>query len=317
MKKTIVIVLACIFALAMLAACGGNDTGNQGSEPPAANNPPANNPPANDPPANNPPANDPPAADFDADRVIAVFTREDGSGTRDAFVNITGVGDDMYIEAVVQNETAQILTSIETNETGIGYVSVGSLSDAVKALQIDGVLPSDATIIDGTYSLQRPFLVCVTDEKKNDPLVQDFLDFMLATQGQALSATRWTSAAGMDVMYESSGLTGTLKVGGSTSVEPLMQQMREAYIALNPGVEIEISGGGSGTGINEATEGILDLGMSSRQLRDNEKETLTDIVIALDGVAIIVNKANPIKEMTMEQVKEIFTGDITRWIQLS
>jgi len=313
MKKATVIVLVCILALTMLAACGGNNTGNQGTEPPADNNPPAGNNSSTD---NNPPANNDPAG-FDADRIIAVFTREDGSGTRDAFVNITGVGDDMYIEAVVQNETAQILTSVETNDTGIGYVSVGSLSDAVKALPIDGVLPSDETIIDGTYSLQRPFLVCVTDEKKNDPLVQDFLDFMLSSEGQALSATRWTSALGRDVMYEPSGLTGTLKVGGSTSVEPLMQQMREAYLAHNPGVEIEISGGGSGAGINEATEGIIDIGMSSRGLRDNEKDALTDIVIALDGVAIIVNKANPVEGMTMEQVKDIFIGDITRWSNLS
>ena len=313
MRKTIVIVLACIFALTMLAACGGNNAGNQGSEPPAGNNPPANDPPANNPPANDPPANNPPAADFDADRVIAVFTREDGSGTRDAFVNITGVGDDMYIEAVVQNETAQILTSVETNETGIGYVSVGSLSDAVKALAIDGVMPSDETVANGTYSLQRPFLVAVTEEKLNDPLVKDFIDFMLSTSGQTESATRWTAVPGITAVYEPSGLTGTLEVGGSTSVEPLMQRIREAYIALNPGVDIEISGGGSGTGINQAIEGVIDIGMSSRGLRDTEKETLTDIIIALDGVAIIVNKANPVTGLVMEQVREIFVGEITRW----
>jgi len=246
-----------------------------------------------------------------------VFTREDGSGTRDAFVNITGVGDDMYIEAVVQNETAQILTSVETNETAIGYVSVGSLSAEVKALSIDGVLPSDETIMDGTYSLQRPFLVCVTDEKADDPLVKDFIDFMLSAEGQELSASRWTSIPGTAPAYSPDGLSGVLKVGGSTSVEPLMQRMKEAYIEHNPGVEIEISGGGSGTGINEATEGILDIGMSSRNLRDNEKEALTDITIALDGVAIIVNAANPLNELALDQVREIFTGEITRWIELS
>jgi len=283
MKKAAIFL--SVLLIAMLAACGGTSDSGGGNE--------------------------------DTDRVIAVFTREDGSGTRDAFVNITGVGDDMYIEAVVQNETAQILTSVESNDSAIGYVSVGSLSSNVKALTIDGVLPSDATIMDGTYSLQRPFLVCVTDEKKNDPLVQDFLDFMLSTEGQALSATRWTPAMSNPTAYASSGLTGTLKVGGSTSVEPLMQQMREAYIALNPGVDIEISGGGSGTGINEATEGILDLGMSSRELRENEKETLIDIAIALDGVAIIVNSANQVAGLSMEQVKAIFIGDITRWSQVS
>jgi len=246
-----------------------------------------------------------------------VFTREDGSGTRDAFVSITGVGDDMYIEAVVQNETAQILTSVETNETGIGYVSVGSLSPNVKALEIDGVVPSNETIMDGTYSLQRPFLVAVTAEKNDDPLVKDFIDFMLSIEGQALSARRNTEAVSNPVAYSPSGLTGVIKIGGSTSVEPLMQLLREAYIAHNPGIEVEISGGGSGTGINEAISGVLDIGMSSRSLRDNEKETLTDIVIALDGVAVIVNAANPLNGLSIEEIREIFTGEKTRWNQVS
>jgi len=312
MKKAIAIVITCVLALTMLAACGGTDT--PAADPaPQQNNAPAQSTPE---PASNPDP-EPAAANFDADRVIAIFTREDGSGTRDAFVSITGVGDDMYIEAVVQNETAQILTSVETNETGIGYVSVGSLSDSVKALAIDGVLPSNDTIMDGTYSLQRPFLVVVTDEKKSDPLVQDFLDFMLSVEGQELSARRTTQAMDNPAAYAPSGLTGVIKVGGSTSVEPLMQLLREAYIAHNPGVEIEISGGGSGTGINEATEGILDIGMSSRLLRDNEKETLTDIAIALDGVAVIVNAANPLAGLSLDQVREIFVGEKTRWNQIS
>jgi phosphate transport system substrate-binding protein len=307
--------------LTMLAACG-DDTAPEASSAQSGDlsggndAPVQDNAPAQDDTPADPPADPPPADDFDTDRVIAVFTREDGSGTRDAFVNITGVGDDMYIEAAVQNATNQITTSVETNATAIGYVSVGSLSSAVKALSIDGVLPSDATIIDGTYSLQRPFLVCVTDESKNNPLVQDFLDFMLSVEGQELSSSSWTQVVGSPLPYSSADMSGTLKVGGSTSVEPLIQKMREAYIALNPDVEIEISGGGSGTGINEATEGIIDIGLSSRELRDNEKEALTDIAIALDGVAIIVNIANPLNELSMETVREIFTGEKTRWNQV-
>jgi len=315
MKKATAIVLACLLALTMLAACAGSDTPAPApASAPAADPAPAPAAEESAPAADSAPA---PAAEFDANRVIALFTREDGSGTRDAFVSITGVGDDMYIEAVVQNETAQILTSVETNEAGVGYVSVGSLSDSVKALAIDGVLPSNDTIMDGSYSLQRPFLVAVTDEKKNDPLVQDFIDFMLSDEGQALAANRTTQAVSNPAAYAPGGLSGVIKVGGSTSVEPLMQQMREAYIALNPNVEIEISGGGSGTGINEATEGVLDIGMSSRELRDNEKEALTDIVIALDGVAVIVNAVNPLTGLTLDQVREIFVGEITRWNQIS
>jgi len=311
MKKTIAIVLVCVMSLVILAACGGSGS-NTPAPAPAAPAPAA---PAAEAPAPAAPA-PAPAADFDTNRVIATFTREDGSGTRDAFVSITGVGDDMYIEAVVQNGTSQILTSVETNETGIGYVSVGSLSDSVKALAIDGVLPSDATIMDGSYALQRPFLVAVTDEKKADPLVQDFLDFMLSAEGQEQLGTTWTTPISNPAAYAPSGLTGTIKVGGSTSVEPLMQRMREAYIELNPGMEIEISGGGSGTGIQEATDGILDIGMSSRELRENEKEALTDIAIALDGVAVIVNAANPVTGLSLEEVREIFVGEKTRWNQV-
>ena len=314
MKKAIAIVLMCIMSLTMIAACGGSEVNTPTPAPaPAAEAPAAAAPEPAPAPAPAPAA---PEADFDTDRMIATFTREDGSGTRDAFVSITGVGDDMSYEAVVQNGTSQILTSIETNETGIGYVSVGSLSDSVKALSIDGVLPSDSTITDGSYSLQRPFLVAVTDEKKNDPLVQDFLDFMLSVEGQEQLGTTWTSPISSPEMYAPSGLTGTIKVGGSTSVEPLMQRMREAYIELNPGIEIEISGGGSGTGIQEATDGILDIGMSSRELRENEKEALTDIAIALDGVAVIVNVANPITGLTLDEVREIFIGEKIRWNQV-
>jgi phosphate transport system substrate-binding protein len=262
-------------------------------------------------------ANDSPAAPaFAADRVIAVLTREDGSGTRDAFVSTTGVGDDMYAEAIVFNETNQILTNVETNMYAIGYVSVGSLSANVKALAIDGVTPSDATIKDGSYTVQRPLLVCVNEEKAENEMVIDFINFMLSAEGQAISASRWTSVDSDAPAYIPSGLSGTLKVGGSTSVEPLMQAMRQGYIAQNPGMDIEISGGGSGTGINEAIGGIIDIGMSSRALRDSEKESLTDINIALDGVAIIVNAQNPTNGLTIEQVKDIFIGTIKNWSDL-
>jgi len=136
---------------------------------------------------------------------------------------------------------------------------------------------------------------------------------MLSAEGQEQSGTNWTKVDVSAPAYTASGLTGTLRVGGSTSVDPLMQRMREAYLVHNPGVNIEISGGGSGTGISEATSGVIDIGMSSRALRDNEKEALTDIDIALDGVAVIVNPGNPINNITIEQVKSIFTGEVTRW----
>jgi len=301
-----------MLTLSVLTACGGNN----GDEPAATEFTPEPVPKAEPKPEPEPDEPAPPADDFDADRVIAVFTREDGSGTRDAFVSLTGVGDDMYVEAVVESETNQILTKIESNEIAIGYVSVGSLSPNVKALEIDGVAPSNETIMDGSYILQRPLLVCVNADKENDPLVQDFIAFMISAEGQEQAASKWTMIDTKAPSYTSAGLSGVLKVGGSTSVEPLMQKMAEAYIALNPDVDIEISGGGSGTGINEATEGIIDIGMSSRNLKDDEKDALTATNIALDGVAVIVNPANPINQMTIEQVREIFTGEITRWSEV-
>ncbi|MCL2003211.1 MAG: substrate-binding domain-containing protein [Oscillospiraceae bacterium] len=314
MKKAISLALIAVLTLALFAACA--DSSPPASSPDDQSNLNLNRDAGSSPAAQNTPEDPPqasPAPDFDADRVIAVFTREEGSGTRDAFVSVTGVGEDMYAEAVVESETNQILTKVEENPYAIGYISVGSLSSSVKALTLDGVAPSNATILDGSYTLQRPLLVCVNEEKARDELVQDFIAFMLSAQGQAISATKWTAINAAAADYTPSGLTGTLKVGGSTSVEPLMQSIRQAYIDLNPSVTIEISGGGSGTGISEATSGVIDIGMSSRALRDNEKEALEDINIALDGVAVIVNPANPIENITIEQIKAIFTGEITRW----
>jgi len=250
---------------------------------------------------------------FDVSRRIAVFTREDGSGTRDAFTSITGVGDDMFEEAVVLTAGGELRTSVAGNDYGIGYISVGSLNDTVKALTIGGVMPSAATIIDGSYAIQRPFLVVTNDDKDTDPLVQDFIKFMLSAQGQECLGSTWTSE-GNAGDYTSAGLSGTLRVGGSTSVDPLMQLMRTSYIELNPNVSIEISGGGSGTGISEATSGVIDIGMSSRNLRDTEK--LNEYTIALDGVAVIVNTANPLTNLDIETVKDIFTGEKTNWNEI-
>ena len=310
MKRLLVMItvrVLTVLMLATLAACGG------GTDPIPTPTPAASNGGVS---TNDPTPAPVPDFDFDADRVIAVYTREDGSGTRDAFVSITGVGDDMYIEAVVLDATAQILTGVEGNEYAIGYVSVGSLSDAVKALEIDGVVPSNDTIKDGSYALQRPFLVVVNNDKIDDELVQDFIAFMMSKQGQEELGSTWTSDVDSPEDYTPSGLSGVLKVGGSTSVEPLMTRMRQAYLALNPDMEIEISGGGSGAGISEATDGVIDIGMSSRNLRDTEQH-LNSFTIALDGVAVIVNIVNPTNGLSIEQVKEIFTGDITKWSALN
>jgi len=331
MKKIFALLLALTFTLLIAAACTQNQETNTGSQ----NNPdygaqdnstPNNSPPSNGTQSNTSPNNETqaspnsaaaPVSDFNTNSIIAVYTREDGSGTRDAFVSITGVGGDMYVEAIVNNQTDQILTNVEMNQYAIGYVSVGSLNPNVKALEINGIKPSNETIINGTYTLQRPLLVCMNAENERSALVRDFIDFMLSAEGQSIAATKWTSIISGAPNYTSGGLSGTLKVGGSTSVEPLMQALSQAYKVHNPSVVIEISGGGSGTGISEATSGVLDIGMSSRALRDNEKDALTGVDIALDGVAVIVNPANPVTGMTIEQIKDIFTGETTRWNMVS
>ena len=308
MKKLLAIALASLMLLTLFACA---------TEAPA----PAPTPDAtinNDPPpASAPePAPEPvPVDDFDADRVIAVFTREDGSGTRDAFASITGVGDDMYVEAVVLTSGGEIRTGVSENLYGIGYISVGSLNDTVKALTIGGVMPSSDTIVDGSYAIQRPFLLVTNDEKDSDELVQDFLAFAMSAQGQQEVSTSWTSA-GDAGDYSPSGLSGTLRIGGSTSVNPLMELLKAAYTEINPGVNIEISGGGSGQGIEEATNGVIDIGMSSRNLKDGEKEALNEYIIALDGVAVIVNIDNPLSNVDIDTVKEIFIGGLTRWSEI-
>ncbi|MDR2558585.1 MAG: substrate-binding domain-containing protein [Oscillospiraceae bacterium] len=307
MKKVITItvtILALCLSAGMFAACSSND-GN----PSVSENPPANN-------DNNPVDSPAPASDFDSSRRIAVFTREDGSGTRDAFASITGVGDDMYEEAVVLTATSEIRSSVAGNPYAIGYVSSGSLNDTVKALAIGGVMPSAETIISGRYPIQRPFLIVTNDEKDASSLVKDFIAFALSAEGQEIASDGWTSA-GNTGGYTPIGLSGTLRIGGSTSVDPLMQRLRAAYIELNPNVSVEISGGGSGTGISEATSGVIDIGMSSRSLRDAEKEALNEYTIALDGVVVIINNANPVGDIDIETVKDIFTGEKTAWSEIN
>jgi len=313
MKKFIPIILTVLFTLSLLTACAGSAPASNSSNDSAT---PAPTTAPTSAPASSPAEDPAPADNFDTSRRIAVFTREDGSGTRDAFASITGVGDDMYLEAVVLTAGGELRSSVAGNEYGIGYVSVGSLNETVKALFIGGVMPSADTIIDGSYAIQRPFLLVTNDDKDTDELVQDFIKFSLSAQGQEQLGSTWTSS-GNTGDYSSAGLSGTLRIGGSTSVEPLMQLLQAAYIALNPGVSIEISGGGSGTGISEATSGVIDIGMSSRNLRDTEKAELNEYIIALDGVAVIVNTANPVNNMDMDTVKDIFTGEKTVWSEVA
>ena len=324
MKKRISIILVCALAALMVAACAAEPTVEANpTTAPAAEATPAPAAEATPAPAAEPtPAPEAPPveetnpsdeSDFDFSRPIAVFTREDGSGTRDAFVDATGVGDDMSVEAGVLTSTGAIRTAVAENELAISYVSVGSLNDEVRAIAIDGVYPSHDTVRDGSYALSRRFLLAFTEDSLSNPLLQDFLDFVLSAEGQDLLAGSWTPAVASPAPFESSDLSGSLTISGSTSVAPAMDLLAEAYMDLNPNVNIDVMSTGTGTGLEQAATGVADIGMASRELREGERENLEYVAMLLDGVAVIVNVANPLLGLTMDQVREIFVEGTLRW----
>ena len=256
-----------------------------------------------------------------AEGAITVYSREDGSGTRGAFIELFGVEqkneagekvDYTTEEAVITSSTAVMLTGVAGDPAAIGYVSLGSLNDTVKALSIDGVAATVDNIKSGEYAIARPFNIATGAEPS--ALAQDFIAFLLSSEGQAvIEANGYISVAGADA-YAGGSVEGTLVVAGSSSVTPVMEKLKEAYTAVNPSAEIEIQQSDSTTGINSAIEGICDIGMSSRDLKPEELDAgLVSTVIAMDGIAVIVNLENPLDNISAETVKAIFTGEITDW----
>jgi phosphate transport system substrate-binding protein len=288
MKKAISLVLICMFALSLVTACGGSTSG------------------------------------FDNRREITVVSRESGSGTRGAFVELTGVEvsadgnttDMTRSEAVIGNGTNAIMTNVAGDTYAIGYISTGSINDTVKTVSIDGVEPTPANILAGSYKIARPFIVVTTDDLS--PVAQDFLNFIMSKEGQEIVADRYIPITQSAPAFESNSASGTVVVGGSTSVSPVVERLAEAYQEINSGANIEVHATGSGAGITGAIDGVLDIGMSSREIRDSEMENLYQkITIAMDGIAVIVNNENPLAYLTMEEVREIFTGEKTRWSEFN
>lgn len=251
------------------------------------------------------------------DNGITVISREEGSGTRDAFTELTGVLQDDVDKTVdtaeISNSTSVVLQSVEDNPKAIGYVSLGSLDDSVKALKVDGTEPSVDTVKSGDYKLQRPFNIVTKGKVKELP--QDFIDYIMSADGQKIIEKEgYISEAKGAKAYKASGLKGTITLAGSTSVAPVMEVLADNYKKLNDGVEIEIQQTGSGAGIQSTIEGVCDIGMASRALEDEEsKEGLESKQIALDGIAVIVNTDNSADELTTDQIMKIFTGEITDW----
>lgn len=254
---------------------------------------------------------------------ITVISREDGSGTRGAFIELFGVEekndagekvDNTTVTAEITNNTAVMMTSVAENKNAIGYISLGSLNDTVKALKIDGASPSVETVMDGSYPVSRPFNI-VTTGKISD-VAQDFIDFIMSADGQSVITEEGYVSVQEGEAFESNGAEGKIVVAGSSSVSPVMEVLKEAYLTVNTKAEIEIQTSDSTTGITAAIDGICDIGMASRELKDSESAVDAQ-EIAKDGIAVIVNNGNTLDELTTETVKEIYTGGITAWGDLS
>ncbi len=257
---------------------------------------------------------------------ITVVSREDGSGTRGAFVELLGIeekqGDqkvDMTTdEASITNSTSVMMTTVAGDENAIGYISLGSLDDTVKALKIDGVEASAENVSNDTYKVARPFNI-LTSEDASDA-AKDFINYIMSAEGQQVVEDNGYIKAAEDAQaYEAAeGISGTVVVAGSSSVTPVMEKLAESYEAVNADVTVEVQQSDSTTGVNMTAEGTCDIGMASRDLKDEETELgLTATVIARDGIAVIVNQENDVEELSSEQVKAVYTGEITAWEDLA
>ena len=263
------------------------------------------------------------AADLSSDP-ITVVSREDGSGTRGAFIELFGVEekdadgnkvDNTTEEAEITNNTAVMMSTVAGDVDAIGYISLGSLNDSVKAAKIDGVEATAENIKSGEYRVSRPFNIATNGEVSD--VAQDFIDYILSPEGQAVVEENGYIAVD-STEAESTQPEGKVVVAGSSSVTPVMEKLKEAYAEVNPNAKIEIQQSDSTTGMTSAIDGICDIGMASRDLKDEELEAgLTATTIANDGIAIIVNNDNPTDDLTADQVKSIYVGEVTTWGDLA
>ncbi|MEA5015370.1 MAG: substrate-binding domain-containing protein [Candidatus Limiplasma sp.] len=262
-------------------------------------------------------------SNFDTGKEISVVSREDGSGTRGAFVELFGIlektdagqKDRTTKEAVITKQTDVMMTAVAGDPYAIGYISLGSLNETVKALDIDGAQATAENVKNGSYAVSRPFYLATKGEASE--LSQDFMGYILSQEGQALiQNNHYIAIDEAAAAYAGSRPAGKIVVAGSSSVTPVMEKLKEAYLAVNPDAVIEIQQSDSSAGMNAALEGTADIGMASRELKDSEKAELTPVAIALDGIAVIVNQANPVTNLTKDQVKSVFTGETLNWSDL-
>ncbi len=298
MKKFIAVLAAASMVAAMAAGCGSNEDTSANSD--AATEEGGE------------------SGSWDAANMITAVTREEGSGTRGAFTELFGVVDEedndmITLDAQTTNSTSVMMTTVSENEYAIGYISLGSLDDSlVKAVKIDGVDATAENIENGTYKVSRPFNVAVKPDSDN-AVAKDFMAFIMSTEGQAVVADEGYIPVAEVEAYAGEAPEGSCVVGGSSSVSPLMEKLIEAYAEVNPNASIELQTSDSTTGMTSAIEGSYDIGMASRELKDEEAAELEGTVIATDGIAVVVNKNNPTDDLTSDQVKNIYLGDVTTW----
>lgn len=305
MKKNVMCMLITgILAAGMLAGCGNSadaaTSGSAGTTNQAAEA----------------------TSDFNREELISVVSREDGSGTRGAFIELFGIEekdaegnkiDHTTEEAIITNSTDVMLTTVSGDEYAIGYVSLGSLNDSVKAVSIDGTEAAVDNIKNGSYTIARPFQIA-TNGKTSDA-AQDFIQFILSAEGQkVISDNGYITMDDAAAAFQTTGVSGKIVIAGSSSVSPVMEKLKEAYMAINTAAEIEIQESDSTTGMTAAMEGTCDIGMASRELKESEIEGgLTATQIAMDGIAVVVSNDNPTDELSKDEVKSIFTGDAATW----
>lgn len=308
MKTKRIVTLGLVVVMstaALLAGCGNNDAGSNAGTGSATGEVQQAGGPSGD---------------------ISVISREDGSGTRSAFVELIGVEqkneagekiDYTTLAAEITNSTAVMMTTVEGNQNAIGYISLGSLSDNVKAISVDGVAPSADTVKDGSYPVARPFNI-VYNEAALDDVAKDFIAYIMSAEGQAIVEEEGYVSQGNNGAYEAATVTGNLTVGGSSSVTPVMEKLAESYETIHPDVVIEVQMTDSTTGVTSAAEGVCDIGMASRAIKEEEKALgLTDLAIAMDGIAVIVNNSNAINDLTSEQIKDIYMGNVYTWEEVA
>lgn len=295
-KKITATALFGVLAVSAFAGCGGASSSSNGSSDAGSD-----------------------SAKFDASKTISVVTREDGSGTRDAFTELTGVlvkdgdnkTDNTTTSAVTINSTEAVITNVKDNEAAIGYISLGSLNDTVKALKIGGVEATADNVKSGDYAVSRPFNIAYKGELSD--VAQDFVDYIMSSDGQKIVSDNGYVTVSENAAYSGKKPSGKISVAGSSSVSPVMEKLAEAYQKVNTNAKVEIQTSDSSAGMQSAMGGTCDIGMASRELKDEEKSALKVETIAKDGIAVIVNNANTCDDLTLDQVKSIYTGETTVW----